>query len=207
MGRRKPAGDDLNFAGVRKFAICDAKEMKKNYKTIDLVYIALGAVLITICSWISIPTTVPFTMQTFAVFFVLSILGGKRGTVAIIVYVLLGAVGVPVFAQFTSGIGILFGNTGGYIVGFIFMGLVYWLIVHFLGKKLWVEILAMVIGLAVCYSFGTVWFMIVYAQASGAVGLAMVLAWCVIPFIIPDLIKLGLALTLARRLSPVLKLQ
>ena len=184
-----------------------AKEMKKNYKTIDLVYIALGAVLITICSWISIPTTVPFTMQTFAVFFVLSILGGKRGTVAIIVYVLLGAVGVPVFAQFTSGIGILFGNTGGYIVGFIFMGLVYWLIVHFLGKKLWVEILAMVIGLAVCYSFGTVWFMIVYAQANGAVGLAMVLAWCVIPFIIPDLIKLGLALTLARRLSPVLKLQ
>ena len=184
-----------------------AKEMKKNYKTIDLVYIALGAVLITICSWISIPTTVPFTMQTFAVFFVLSILGGKRGTVAIIVYVLLGAVGVPVFAQFTSGIGILFGNTGGYIVGFIFMGLVYWLIVHFLGKKLWVEILAMVIGLAVCYSFGTVWFMIVYVQANGAVGLAMVLAWCVIPFIIPDLIKLGLALTLARRLSPVLKLQ
>lgn len=63
----------------------DAKEMKKNYKTIDLVYIALGAVLITICSWISIPTTVPFTMQTFAVFFILSILGGKRGTVAIIV--------------------------------------------------------------------------------------------------------------------------
>ena len=126
---------------------------------------------------------------------------------AIIVYVLLGAVGVPVFAQFTSGIGILLGNTGGYIVGFIFMGLVYWLIVHFLGKKLWVKILAMVIGLAVCYSFGTVWFMIVYAQANGAVGLAMVLTWCVIPFIIPDLIKLGLALTLARRLSPVLKLQ
>lgn len=207
MGRRKPADDDLSFAGVRKFTICDAKEMKKNYKTIDLVYIALGVVLITICSWISISTTVPFTMQTFAVFFVLSFLGGKRGTVTIIVYVLLGAVGVPVFAQFASGIGILFGNTGGYIVGFIFMGLVYWLIVHFLGKKLWAEILAMVIGLVVCYSFGTVWFMIVYAQSNGAVGLAMVLTWCVIPFIIPDLIKLGLALILARRLSPVLKLR
>ena len=185
----------------------NTKEMKKNYKTIDLVYIALGAVLITICSWISIPTTVPFTMQTFAVFFVLSALGGKRGTVSIIVYVLLGAIGVPVFAQFTSGIGILFGKTGGYIVGFIFMGLVYWLIVHFMGKKTWVKTLAMVIGLAVCYTFGTVWFMIVYAQANGAVDLAMVLAWCVIPFIIPDLIKLELALALARRLSPVLKLQ
>ena len=182
------------------------KEMKKKFKTIDLVHMALGAVLITICSWISIPTTVPFTMQTFAVFFVLSALGGKRGTIAIIVYVLLGAVGVPVFAQFTSGIGILLGNTGGYIVGFIFMGFAYWLIVELLGKKLWVEILAMVIGIVVLYTFGTAWFMIVYAQTNGAVGLAMVLAWCVIPFIVPDLIKLGLALTLARRLSPILKL-
>lgn len=92
------------------------KEMKNPHQTIDLVYIALGAVLISICSWISIPTTVPFTMQTFAVFFVLSALGGKRGTVAIIVYILLGAVGIPVFSNFTSGIGILLGNTGGYIV-------------------------------------------------------------------------------------------
>lgn len=183
------------------------QEMKKKFETLDLVYVALGAVLITICSWISIPTTIPFTMQTFAVFFVLSAFGGERGTLAIIVYVLLGAVGVPVFAEFTSGIGILLGNTGGYIVGFIFMGLAYWLIVGILGKKQWVEIFAMVIGIVVLYSFGTVWFMIVYAQTNGAVGLAMVLSWCVIPFIVPDLIKLGLALTLVRRLSPVLRLQ
>lgn len=183
------------------------KESKRKPKTIDLVYMALGAALIAICSWISIPTTVPFTMQTFAVFFVLSALGGKRGTVAIIVYVLLGAVGVPVFAQFTSGIGILLGATGGYIVGFIFMGLTYWLIVRFLGKKMWVEILAMVMGIVVLYSFGTAWFMIVYAQANEAVGLMVALDWCVIPFIIPDLIKLGLAVMLARKLSPILKLQ
>ena len=182
------------------------QEIKK-FRTIDLVYIALGAVLIAICSWISIPTTVPFTLQTFAVFFVLSALGGKRGTLSIIVYVLLGAIGIPVFAQFSSGLGILLGNTGGYIVGFIFMGLTYWLIVGLLGKKLWVEILAMVIGLVVLYAFGTAWFMVVYAKANGAVGLGVVLSWCVLPFIIPDLVKLGLALTLAWKLSPVLKLQ
>ncbi len=183
------------------------KETKKRFKTIDLAYIAIGAVLITICSWISIPTTVPFTMQTFAVFFVLSFLGGKRGTIAIIVYVLLGAVGVPVFSHFTSGIGILLGNTGGYMVGFILMGAIYSIVVHLFGKKTWSEILAMVIGLAVCYSFGTVWFLIVYTQANGAVSLTAVLAWCVIPFIIPDIIKLGMALTLSRRLSTVMKLQ
>ena len=185
----------------------NTKEIKKEYRTVDLVYIALGAVLIAICSWISIPTTVPFTMQTFAIFFVLSALGGRRGTMAIIIYVLLGAVGVPVFAQFTSGIGILLGSTGGYIVGFVFMGLAYRLIVHLLGKKLWAEILAMAAGLAVCYAFGTAWFMVVYARTNGAVSLAMVLGWCVIPFVIPDLVKLGLALALARRLSPVLRLQ
>ena len=183
------------------------KENKENFRTIDLAYIALGAVIIAICSWISIPTTVPFTMQTFAVFLVLSALGGKRGTIAIIVYVLLGAVGIPVFSNFNSGIGVLLGSTGGYILGFIFMGLVYWLIVRLFGKKLWVEILAMIIGLAVCYTFGTLWFMTVYAGSSGAVGLTTVLAWCVIPFIIPDLVKLSLALALSRRLSSVLKIQ
>ena len=185
----------------------NTQKAEKNFRTIDLAYIALGAVLIAVCSWISIPTTVPFTMQTFAMFFVPSTLGGKRGTTAILVYVLLGAVGVPVFANFTSGIGILLGNTGGYILGFLFIGLIYWLMVHFLGKKLWVEILAMVIGLAVCYAFGTAWFLFVYTRANGAVGLAMVLSWCVIPFILPDLVKLGLALTLSRRLAPVLKLR
>ena len=71
------------------------KEIKNSFRTIDLVYIALGAVLIGVCSWISIPTTVPFTMQTFAVFFVLSFLGGKRGTISVIIYVLLGAIGAP----------------------------------------------------------------------------------------------------------------
>ena len=180
---------------------------KNTYHTLDLVYVALGTVLITICSWLSIPTTVPFTMQTFAIFFVLLFLGGKRGTVSIIVYILLGVIGIPVFAQFTSGIGILLGTTGGYIVGFIFMGLIYWLITGLLGKKIWVEVLAMIAGIVVLYAFGTVWFMVIYSKENVAIGLAMVLAWCVIPFIIPDLVKLGLALALARRLSPVLKIQ
>ncbi|MDO5123296.1 MAG: biotin transporter BioY [Eubacteriales bacterium] len=184
----------------------DTKERKK-LKTLDLVYIAMGAVLISLCSWISVPTTVPFTLQTFAVFFVLLLLGGKRGTLSIAVYVLLGAVGVPVFSNFTGGIGVLLGNTGGYIVGFILMGLIYRIIVHFMRSKKWAEILALVIGLVVCYSFGTVWFMIIYAQTNSAVGLATVLSWCVIPFIIPDLIKLLLALILAKRLSAVLKIQ
>ena len=84
-----------------------------------MVYIAVFAVLIAICSWISIPTTVPFTLQTFAVFLAVGVLGGKRGSLSVLIYILLGAVGIPVFAGFSGGFGILLGQTGGYIVGFL----------------------------------------------------------------------------------------
>ena len=173
---------------------------KNTFGTFDLVYSALGAVLIALCSWVSIPTNVPFTMQTFAVFCVLSILGGRCGTISIIVYIILAAIGVPVLAGFASGMGVVLGNTGGYIVGFIFIGLIYWLATGLLGKKLWVEIVAMVVGIIMLYVFGTAWFMIVYARTDEPIGLAMALSWCVLPFIIPDLIKLGLALMLSRRI-------
>ena len=185
----------------------DTKERRRSFKTLDLVLTAVGAVLIAVCSWISIPTTIPFTLQTFAIFFVLSALGGKRGSIAILVYIAIGAVGVPVFAEFTSGMGILLGATGGYIVGFIFIGAVYWLLVGLLGKKLWVEILALVIGMAVMYAFGTVWYMIVYNRANEAIGIATALSWCVFPFVIPDLVKLGLALLLARRIPAIEKMK
>ncbi len=179
----------------------------KSFKTIDLTYIALGAILISICSWISIPAAIPFTMQTFAVFFILSFLGGKRGTITIIVYIILGVIGLPVFADFTSGLGVLLGSTGGYLAGFIFMGLIYWLMTVLFGKKYYIEIIAMIIGLAVLYAFGTAWFLVIYAQTNDAIGITMVLTWCVIPFVIPDLIKLAAAIAFAKRISSVLKIK
>ena len=171
-----------------------------------MVYIAVFAVLIAICSWISIPTTVPFTLQTFAVFLAVGVLGGKRGSLSVLIYILLGAVGIPVFAGFSGGFGNLLGQTGGYIVGFLFSALLMWLMEALLGKKTWVLGLSMVLGLIVCYAIGTEWFMVVYARNSGAVELATVLGWCVIPFIIPDLIKIVLALALSKRLGKALKL-
>lgn len=173
-------------------------------KTLDMVYIAISAALIAVCSWISIPTTVPFTLQTFAVFFVLLALGGRRGTIATAIYVLLGAVGLPVFAGFKGGIGALLGNTGGYILGFILMGLIYMLITKIMGEKTVVTIFALVIGLAVCYAFGTAWFMYVYMRDTGAVGVMTVLSWCVIPFLLPDLLKMALAFVISKRVRPML---
>ena len=174
-------------------------------KTIDLVYISIGAALIAICSWISIPTAVPFTLQTFAVFAALSILGGRRGTISVAVYILMGAVGLPVFAGFKGGIGVLFGNTGGYILGFLLTGLIYILFQKFFGQKDLTDIIALILGLIVCYAFGTAWFMHLYLKNTGEVGLMTVLSWCVFPFIIPDLIKLALAFVISRRVKGVIK--
>lgn len=169
-------------------------------KTYDMVYIAIFAVLMAICSWISIPMTVPFTLQTFGVFISVGILGGKRGTVAVLVYILLGAIGVPVFAGFSGGFGVLLNTTGGYIIGFLFSALVMWGIEKVFGRKPVMQILSMLVGLIVCYAIGTAWFMVVYSRANGAVGLGTVLGWCVIPFIIPDLVKIALAFVLSARL-------
>ncbi|WP_418747355.1 biotin transporter BioY [Frisingicoccus sp.] len=182
-----------------------SSQASRKMTTQDMTYIGLFAVVIAICSWISIPTVVPFTLQTFAVFLTVSVLGGKRGTLSVIIYVLLGAVGLPVFSGFKGGVGALLNTTGGYIIGFIFSALIMWAFEKAFGKKTWALILSMIIALIVCYAFGTAWFMIVYAKNVGAVGLSAVLGWCVIPFIIPDLAKIALAFILGRRISKAVK--
>ena len=172
----------------------------------DMTYIALFAVVMAICSWISVPSVVPFTLQTFGVFLAVGVLGGKRGTLAVLIYILLGCVGLPVFAGFTGGVGILLGSTGGYIVGFLFTALTMWAMERLPGSPTLVSVASMVLGLIVCYAFGTAWFMLVYARTTGPVGVWTALGWCVIPYIIPDLAKVALALILRRRLRAAIRL-
>ena len=176
-------------------------------KTYDMAYIAIFAVLMAICSWISIPMAVPFTLQTFGVFMAVGVFGGKRGQLAVLIYILLGAIGVPVFAGFSGGIGVILNTTGGYIVGFLFSALVMWGMEALLGRKPVIQISSMVLGLIVCYALGTAWFMVVYARNTGAVGLGTVLGWCVIPFIIPDLVKIALAFVLSRKIRKYVSFQ
>ena len=180
---------------------------KRKFRTVDLVYCAVGAVLITLGAWVTIPAVVEFTLQTFAIFLILALLGGKRGTVSVCVYLLLGAVGVPVFAGFHGGIASMVGATGGYLVGFVPMALCYWLMTAKLGDKTIVKVAAMVLGLLICYAFGTAWFMNVYARTSGPVGLMTALGWCVFPFIPWDGAKMVAALLAAKALSKRMKLQ
>lgn len=170
-----------------------------------MVYIAMFAVLISICAWICVPTAVPFTMQTFAVFIALLLLGGKRGTIAVCLYIGLGAVGLPVFSGMRGGLGQLLGPTGGYIIGFVGMALIYWLFEHaHQGGLVW-KITSLAVGLVMCYAVGTVWFMVTYARNGNAIGLGAVLATCVVPFILPDLAKLLLSVVVAKLLGPALR--
>ena len=179
--------------------------------TKDIVNISLFVTLLSVCAWICIPTAVPFTMQTFAVFLAMLVLGGKKGTIVIGVYLILGIIGVPVFSRGTAGLGILFGNTGGYMFGWIFIGLIMAATERTVDKiamkkkesRQWILIAGMLIGLAVCYLFGTLWFMNVYTgEIEGAWGQA-VLGTCVIPFIIPDLMKMFLAFAVSKRIRKI----
>ena len=180
-------------------------EKKNKLTTLDMVYTAMFACLMAICAWISIPGQIPFTLQTMGVFLAVGLLGGKRGTLAILVYVLMGAVGLPVFSGMTGGLGKLLGMTGGYIVGFLISALIMWAMEAIPGNRKWVLPLSMVLGLIACYAIGTVWFMVVYARNTGAVGMMTVLGWCVFPFILPDLLKIGLALFLTKALKRFVK--
>lgn len=177
---------------------------KTNSKITDMVYIGLSAAIIAVCSWISIPLTVPITLQTMGVVLISGLFGAKRGTLSTLLYILIGAIGVPVFSGFKSGFGVLLGSTGGYIIGFIFTALIVG-IVSDKTNKLWALILSMVVGILVCYAFGTAWFAVVYAKTNEPASLATILGWCVIPFFIPDAIKIALAAVLTNRLKKFLK--
>lgn len=168
-------------------------------KVRNMARCALFAALLTVCAWISFPIgDAAFTMQTLGVFLALGLLGGKWGTVSIFVYLLLGAAGAPVFSGFRGGIGVLMGATGGYLAGFLFSGLIYWLITALWGDSGKVRVLAMILGLLGCYAFGTLWFRFGYAQSGG---IGMILIKCVLPYLLPDAIKLTLAWFLTQRLK------
>ncbi len=176
-------------------------------KTVKIVYTGLFVAIIAACAQIAIPMAVPFTLQTLAVCLAGGLLGWKMGTLAVLVYIILGGIGVPIFASFTGGFSILFGSTGGYIIGFIFTAFIVGLMTEKLGKKLWVCALSMVIGVAVCYVFGTIWFAVVYNRSNSPASLATILGWCVVPFILPDLAKIAVATVLTNRLARFVKVK
>ena len=171
-------------------------------KTKDLALVGLFAALMAVCAWISIPVgPVPVTLQTFAVFLAAALLGSKRGTLAVLVYILLGVVGLPVFARFST----LNPVTFGYVLGFLPLGMLTAAAEKLFPKKAFALPLGMVLGLLVCYLIGTVWFYYVMHFRGTEYSIGKILSVCVTPFLLPDLLKLGAAYFLSRKLSKVVK--
>ena len=178
-------------------------------KTKDLALVGLFAALMAVCAWISIPVgPVPVTLQTFAVFLAAALLGSKRGTLAVlgyillgVVYILLGVVGLPVFARFST----LNPVTFGYVLGFLPLGMLTAAAEKLFPKKAFALPLGMVLGLLVCYLIGTVWFYYVMHFRGTEYSIGKILSVCVTPFLLPDLVKLGAAYFLSRKLSKVVK--
>ena len=151
--------------------------------------------LLCICAWLAVPIgDISITMQTFGIFLCLWLLGGKLGTICVLLYLIMGAVGLPVFSHFQGGLGVLLGPTGGYIWGFGILALWYWIFHKPMGSTV-----ALITGLLLCYLAGSLWYVFVYAK--DALGLGAALIKCVLPYVIPDFLKLSLAISLGKQLK------
>lgn len=175
------------------------------FTTKDMVYIALSTTIMVVCAFITIPFYVPFTLQTFALFTIIGLFGTKRAFLSVSLYLLLGAVGLPVFSGFQGGPGALFGVTGGYLFGFLLSSLISGCLLSLLSQKgkvtfLWYSF-SMFLGLLACYAFGTLWYICIYTNSTESISIPSVLSLCVLPFIIPDLLKISLSAYIVKLLK------
>ena len=158
--------------------------------------------MLSVCAWISIPTpVVPFTLQTFGAFFLFYFFGGKKATASILVYMALGAVGIPVFSGFGSGIGVLFGPTGGYIFGFVVSGCLYIASESIFGHKPITGAVASVLALLACYAVGSAWAM--RFADNGSENFFEIFIGVVCLFGIPDCIKIVFAYIASKHIKRI----
>ena len=165
---------------------------KNKFGVKRITQIALVTAIVCILGPISFPiaiSEVPVSLGILGIFLAVIILGMVDGTISIILYILLGFVGLPVFAGFTSGVTKLAGPTGGYIVGYVFLALIAGFFLDHFRRKIPFAVIGMVLGTAVCYAFGTAWL----AHGLGITFFAA-LGVGVLPYIPFDLAKMIIAL-------------
>ena len=167
-------------------------------KTREMAFIAMLAAFLCVLAPFSVPAgVIPITLATFAVYVAAAVSGKREGTIAVILYILIGGIGVPVFSGFTGGFQKIAGVTGGYLVGFIPCAfLTGWLIDRH-EKRKWIYPLAMAAGTLVCYALGTAWYCVLTKT-----GLSAALTMCVVPFLAADAVKIAAASAVSVPLRP-----
>jgi biotin transport system substrate-specific component len=166
-----------------------------------MVYASLMAALTAAGAYIAIPIgPVPIVLQNLFVMLTGLLLGGRWGLISIGVYLLAGAVGLPVFAGGTGGIGKFVGPTGGYLMGFAAAAYLVGMISERGRGRVIVDVLAMIAGTAVIYAFGVTWLKVITGMGlSEAIGVGM------LPFLIGDCIKIAAAIPIAKALRPMIE--
>lgn len=170
--------------------------MKTNAITLTAIFAAILCVLAPI----SIPMVpVPITLATLGVYIIGALFDFRISPLVVMVYILLGAMGLPVFSNGQAGIAVLAGPTAGYIFGYILCAFAQGLFVKLFKGKAWAYPVSMVIGTILLYTLGTIWFMV---SLKGAYTLSKALMVCVVPFLLGDSIKILFASVIGYRLKP-----
>ena len=175
-------------------------------QTKDIISIGIFASILCIFSVITIPiSSIPITLSLFAVFFISIILGLKKSLFTVIIYILCGCLGLPVFSGFQGGFNVLLGPTGGYIIGYLFIavlvGFVSAKIKNFSSlKRIFVLFMISFVSMFFCYAFGTVQFSIVTNS-----GIKESLYLCVYPFIVFDVVKIITSILIAETVKKHIK--
>ena len=171
----------------------------------DIVLISLSTILITISAWIEIPFIVPFTLQILAIFIITGLFKFRVSFLSVVIYIIMGIIGIPVFSGFQGGIGVLMTYTGGFLLGFIFIPIVYNIINKVIINKNFSLVISFIISLIIIYLIGSIWFYIVYTNKNNNVNFIDCIVISVLPFIIPDVFKLFISIILINKLSNIIK--
>ena len=165
-----------------------------------MTFTVMFSAVITICSWISVPFSsgISVSLQSFAVMLASYLLGAKMGLASVLIYLSLGAVGIPVFAGGRGGFDVLFGTSGGFLFGFLILAIVVGACRQYLGEGRLMAVLSMAAGLVLCYTLGTLWFYFVYSDGSSLLSVAAV---CILPYLPFDALKIWLAVFVSQRLK------
>ena len=167
--------------------------------------IGLMTALICIIAPFSIPipvSPVPISLTNFVIFIIVCVLGTKDATICVILYLLLGAAGLPVFSSFSGGLAKLAGPTGGYLAGFILLALIQGFFLERFPDKKYAALLGMIVGMAVCYAFGTAWLAVQTSQSFIAA-----LPIGVLPYLPGDAVKIIVAAIAGPKLRAAVKKQ
>ena len=172
-----------------------------NKKIKNILYMAIFASLTAVFSLISVPlpfTPVPINLAIISVFLSGGLLGFKLGLISQLIYVILRIIGTPIFSSTFSGMGLIYSPTGGYIISYIICAGIIGLIIEKSKPKIFIYFLSMLVGLIICYTFGTLWFIIITKS-----NLINAIILCISPFIIGDILKIIITTSLLWKLKPL----